>query len=192
MLEIITIKSSLVFFITLLTIYCFLPYIIDTIRGKTKPHIYTWIIFTLTSSVAFLTNLYSGGGLASIPLGIVILLNIFIVSLSLKYGTKDIDIKDKMLMLFAIISLIIWYFFNNLFLSIIIATLVDVLGYIPTIRKVWSDPKSETQSFWFMIGLSQFLTIFTNKEYNFYTCFYLICVCIFSWSVFIICKTKDK
>ena len=191
-MEIITVKSLLATFIAILTVYCFFPYLRDVLKGNTKPHIYTWIIFTITSSVGFASNLYGHGGLASIPLGIVILFNATIVLLSIKHGTKDINFKDKILMFLAAVSIIIWYVFNNPFLSVFMATLVDALGYFPTFRKTWSEPGSETKSFWFMIGLSQFLTIFTNTEYNFYTCFYLVVVCIFSWLVFLICALRKK
>lgn len=186
------IKTIVTVFITLLTIYCFLPYIKDIVKGKTKPHIYTWIIFTITSAIAFVSNVYGGGVYGSIPLGIVILFNIAIVFLSLKHGTKNIDKKDRVLMSLALLSIIVWYVFNNPFVSVLMATIVDALGYVPTFRKTWSNPENETASFWFMIGLSQFLTIFTNSSYNFYTCFYLIIVCIFSWSVFLICRFRKS
>ena len=189
-MEIITVKSVLATFIAILTVYCFFPYLRDVLQKKTQPHIYTWIIFSITSSVAFASSLYGGAGLGSIPLGIVILFNVAIVLLSLKYGTRDIDVKDKTLIFLAGLSIIIWYIFNNPFLSVLMATIVDALGYFPTLRKTWTEPTSETTSFWFMIGLSQFLTIFTNTEYNFYTCFYLIVVCVFSWSVFLVCKFR--
>ena len=164
-------KTILTVFITALAVYCFFPYIKDIVKGKTKPHIYTWIIFTITSTIAFVSNVYGGGGYGSIPLGIVILFNIAIVLLSLKHGTKNIDKKDTVLMSLALLSILMWYVFNNPFVSVLMATLVDALGYVPTFRKIWSNPESETVSFWFMIGLSQILTIFTNISYNFYTCF---------------------
>ena len=48
-----------------LTFFGYIPYIRDTIKGKTKPHIYTWFLWALISFVAFALQISHGAGIGS-------------------------------------------------------------------------------------------------------------------------------
>lgn len=67
-----------------------IPYIFDILRGKTKPHVFTWVVWALVTFLAFLAQWRSGGGAGSWTTGITGLLTIFIAMLSLGKGSKDI------------------------------------------------------------------------------------------------------
>ena len=45
----------------------YIPYLKDILRGKTKPHVYTWFIWIITQGIA-LSGLLYGGGFG--PLGV--------------------------------------------------------------------------------------------------------------------------
>lgn len=46
-----------------LTFVGYAPYIRDTIKGKTKPHVYTWFVWGLVTAIAYALQLRGGGRL---------------------------------------------------------------------------------------------------------------------------------
>ena len=53
-----------------LTLIAFLPYIRSILRGKTKPHVFSWLIWGTTTFVVFLAQLADEGGVGAWPITI--------------------------------------------------------------------------------------------------------------------------
>ncbi len=121
-------------------------YIRDIFRGNTKPHTYTWLIWSIVTWIAFLGQWVSGGGPGSWATGASALLTTGTLFLSLKgnYGTKDVTNFDKMCLVFALLAILPWLLVDSVLWSVILASLIDVIGFIPTMRKTWYAPKSES------------------------------------------------
>lgn len=45
-------------------------YIGSILKGQTKPHLYTWLVFTILTAIAFLAQIKDGAGPGSWMLGI--------------------------------------------------------------------------------------------------------------------------
>jgi hypothetical protein len=67
----------------------------------------------------------------------------------------------------------VWWRLDNLLLAVIMAAAIDGLGYIPTLRKSYSEPWSETTIFWLLMIISGVLAVTANAEYNILTVLYL-------------------
>ena len=48
-----------------LTFVAFYPYLRGIVRGTTKPHVFSWIIWGSTTFVVFLAQLQAGGGVGA-------------------------------------------------------------------------------------------------------------------------------
>jgi hypothetical protein len=72
----------------------FIPYYRDIFLFKTKPHIYTWLIWFLLQGLSVSIMLHDGAGIGILPfiVGTIFCGSIFI--LSFKYGTKNITLFD--------------------------------------------------------------------------------------------------
>ena len=83
-MEIKIILGSIAVFLALGSSYL---YIKDIFRGNTKPHIYTWLIWSIVTVLAFLGQWFSGGGPGSWTTGVtaVITIGIFFLSLNIFY-----------------------------------------------------------------------------------------------------------
>jgi hypothetical protein len=71
----------------LLTFVGYIPYIIDTIKGKTKPHLYTWFVWGVITLAAFTLQLSAGAGvgaLVTLAAGVVCLFIAFLWTRSSK------------------------------------------------------------------------------------------------------------
>ncbi len=142
------------------------PYIKDTINKKTKPHVFTWLVWSIVTTLAFLAQWVKGGGAGSWTTGVTGVITIIIMLLALKNGTKDIKTIDKIFFAGALLAIIPWYLTKDPTLSVIMITTIDVLAFFPTIRKTINDPTSET---FFMYALNLFrhsISILALATYN--------------------------
>ena len=155
----------------------YIPYIRDIFLRRTQPHAYTWFIWAITQGTAVVGIWYGRGGLGSLGLGITEILLIFTFFLSLKYGTRNITASDTILLLASLLAIFIWWYLNNPLLAIMMVSLIDILGgYIPTYRKTWEEPWSETLLSWELFLLGDILSILALTEYNLLTLTYLVTI----------------
>jgi hypothetical protein len=177
---------------SLLTVFSYVPYFRDIFARKTKPHLYTWLIWTITQGTAAVALLYGGGkfGGMSLIIGTIFVLAIFI--LSFQYGSKNITRSDTISLIVAFIAIIIWWTLKNPLLSVLMITIIDGIGLIPTIRKSYLEPYSETISFWVTMAIIDILSIISNAQYNFLTITYLTMLAIGNVTVAVICLSRRK
>lgn len=151
----------------LLTIWGYIPYIIDTIKGKTKPHIFSWFIWGLLTMIIFaIQSEHNAGFWAFVTLftGISCFL---IVWISLKkWGKNNITFWDKISLLWGIISLILWLFIDIPLYSVFLIILLDIFAFYPTIRKSWKSPHQETYILYFFAGIKFILTILALNDFS--------------------------
>lgn len=175
---------------TIITIYGYYPYFVDIFKGTTKPHLYTWVIWAITQATATAGLIYGGGMWSSMGLVVGTFLVVAIAILSLKYGTTNITKSDTITLVFALLAVVFWWQLNSPFLAVLTVSLIDGFGYIPTFRKTWAEPSSETPSFWVLMCIASVMGIIASAEYNFYTMFYLLVLAVCNLIVFSISKFK--
>jgi hypothetical protein len=160
------IKTYITVFTSILTIAAFLPYLLDTIKGKTKPHLYSWIIWLILTTINFFLQLNNGGGYIIYIIFIVWLTNLSIVVLGIKNGDRSISKLDMIFVSCAIVSFLFWIFIKEPFVSAILSTLTSVIALFPTIIKSWSRPHEETLSTYAVNSSRHLLTVLTISTYN--------------------------
>ena len=151
----------------MLTLIAFTPYVYSIIRGETKPHLFSWIIWGTTTFVVFFAQLEGGSGVGAWPTGISGVMTIGIAYLA--YANRsDITITktDWILLISALSSLPFWYFTSDPLWAVIILTIVDVLGFGPTLRKVYIDPLSEPLLFYSLFFVSNLMIIMALEHYS--------------------------
>ena len=187
-----TIKIISAILATILGTYAFFPYIRDILKNKTKPHLYTWLIWTIGQTVAVAGLWYGDGGIGAIELTVGTFFVFIIFLLSFKYGTKNIKWTDKAFLLASLVAIAIWVGLDNAFLSIAFICLIDFLGFIPSFRKSWYEPWSETTSSWALFSIGNIFAIIALKEYNFLTVGYLITITINNLALLIVCLIRRR
>jgi hypothetical protein len=170
----------------------FIPYFRDIFAGKTKPHSFTWLIGAITQGTATVALLQGGGkfGSISLILGTILVFAVFL--LSFKYGTRDITISDKIVLVLALLAVLIWWQLDNPLAAVLMVSAIDGAGYIPTIRKSFKDPWSETLSYWLIMAATDILAIISNAEYNLLTTTYLATIFAANMSVFFVCIARRR
>lgn len=158
----------------LLALFSSYLYIRDIFRGNSKPHTYTWLIWTIVTAIAFLGQWVSGGGAGSWATGVAALVTGFTCVLSLhhKYGTKDITNFDKVCLVLALVSVLPWLLAKSILLSVIFATAIDLIAFFPTMRKTWYAPKSESLESMYVDAIKHSLSIYAMGSYSFINIIY--------------------
>lgn len=170
----------------------YFPYFRDIFRKTTKPHAYTWLIWAITQGTATAAAFYGGANWGVMSLAGGTLLIVFVFLLSFKYGTKNISRSDKGILMLALSAIFVWWLTNNPLLSVLMVTAIDGMGYIPTLRKSWVEPWSETLSFWFAMAIATVLTILSLGEINWLTAPYLVVLAILNIVVLSVCAFRRR
>lgn len=138
-----------------LTFLAFIPYIRSILAGGTKPHVFSWIIWGTTTSIVFFAQIEADGGTGAWPIGVSGLIAAFIALLAfIKRSDISITRGDWSFLMAALASLPFWYVTSDPLWAVVILTLVDLLGFGPTIRKAYYAPHQENVPF-FMLFMSR-------------------------------------
>lgn len=192
MLENLDWKLVLAIFTVILVVIGYVPYVKDIFANKTKPHLYTWLIWLITQGTATVALIYGGGKFGSLGLIVGTVLVLVICGLSFRYGTKNITKGDTITLFFALLAILVWWQLDNPLLAIFMVSAIDGLGYIPTVRKTWEDPSSETTFFWVVMAIVNVLTLLANAEHNFLTMTYSIVLGIGNAVMVFVIKSRRK
>jgi len=150
-----------------LTFAAFVPYIRAILSGTTKPHVFSWVIWGSTTFVVFLAQIEGKGGVGAWPIGVSGSITIFIAFLAyIKRADITITKTDWLFFVSALSSLPLWYVTSDPLWAVVILTIVDALGFGPTVRKAYSFPHSESLLFFALFAVRNALVILALESYS--------------------------
>lgn len=145
---------------------CTIPYVIDTLKGKTKPNIVTWVTWTMLTAVATAaafaaheprTAIFTLG--SAVSTGVVILAG-------LRNGFAKYSIFDGLCQAGIIVGFILWLIFNSPSIAIIAAVSLDFMAMLPTLRHSWIKPREETWETYLINTIASILVLVALKDYS--------------------------
>ena len=161
-----TLKQIISFVAVALTFIAYVPYYRDILRGKTHPHVYSWSLWGLLTVLIVALQIKGGAGPATLVTAAAGLLCIGVVVLGLKNGKRDITTFDTIVAILALIAIGFWLIADQPVVSIILVVIADILAFIPTVRKSWHRPQSETLSLYLTNTVRFSLALLAVKEYT--------------------------
>lgn len=171
-------------------VIAFIPYIRDMFLRRTRPHAYTWLIWMITQGIGAAGVWHGGGEWGALTLIVwVVFVSIVFVG-SFWFGTKDITRSDTVVLFAAIGAILVWVVLDQPLLSVLFATGIDMLGYVPSFRKSYADPWGETLSAWGLFVLADLLAIFALAEYSILTTVYLGALTIANAAILLFCMYR--
>jgi len=146
-----------------------ISYLIDTLKGKTKPNKVTWFLWSLAPLIAFAAELNKGVGIQSLMTFMVGFspLLIFLASFVNKKSYWKLSRLDYSMGLLSLTGVVLWIALGEGNYAIFFGVLADFLAAVPTIVKSFNFP--ETENYWIFLAymISSGLTIFTIDIWNF-------------------------
>ena len=171
-----TIKTACGIIATTISVISFFPYLKDIFRKKTHPQSYTWLIWTILQVTGVVAMFNNGAGIGALALTVGAFFCAFIFLLSLKYGTKNITTFDTACLIGALAAIAVYAFLHNPVLSVILITIIDFVGFLPTLRKAYSEPYSETLSLFVLGVIWSTFNIVAISTYSITTTLYPSCI----------------
>lgn len=159
-------KESFAIVATIFAIVGNISYFRDVLSKRVRPHPYTWFIWTIVSGVNFFGQLAKGAGIGALPTGVAEIFTLLIFLFSLQYGFNSVTRTDTYFLIFALVGLIPWFIFKDPTVSIIVVVSIDLIAFIPTLRKTWKNPTTEAPALYSMNVARHVLTLFSLQAYN--------------------------
>lgn len=186
-------KEILGIIAVVLTFVGYIPYIRDTIKGKTTPHIYTWFIWALVTAIAFGLQISANAGPGAFTTLAAAIVCFIIFGFGMRQGDKNITASDTIFFILSFVALALWLFAKQPVLSVILVSTIDMLGFIPTIRKSWHKPHEETLISYMTNTFRFSLAILALDHYTLVTALYPVTWVIANglFSVFLISRRKQ-
>lgn len=157
----------------------FVPYIALIIRGKVKPHVFSWVIWGITTTVIFFAQLEAEGGVGAWPIGLSGFVTILIAILAyLKRGDATITRMDWGFLIAAFASLPLWYLTNDPLWTVVILTTIDMIGFGPTFRKAYHRPFEDSRVFFIIMILRNVCSVIALEAYSVTTVLFPFCLAV--------------
>lgn len=150
----------------------YVPYIKDILAGKTKPHIFSWLVWTVLTFVVLIVQLGDNAGPGAWSTAVTGLICLGILLLALRQGSHFITRTDIGMLIAAGVTLVLWITTKNPTLSALLITMVDAAGFIPTMRKSWHLPHSETLATYVLTLTKHVISLFAMRNVSLITSLY--------------------
>lgn len=153
----------------LITVAGSASYARDTLRGRTQPNRVTWILWTVAPLIAFAAEVVQGVGLEALmtlAVGVGPLL-VVIASYLDPRAYYRLTRFDGICAGLSLAALVAWGLTGTGNVAILFSILADLFGLIPTLRKAYRDPASESASAFVASGCGAAITLLTVSVWTF-------------------------
>ena len=147
----------------------FYAYIRDTLRGKTTPNRVSWAMWALAPLVSASAAVAAGAdpwALVRVFLAGCLPLAVFLASFANPQGYWRLTPFDLACGAFSLAALMVWGAVDSPIISILLAMTGDGCASIPTIRKAWMFPETETGSTYIASVFSVLLAFPSIPKWN--------------------------
>lgn len=177
---------------TVIAIVSYLPYFRDILANKTKPHAFSWLVWSLLTFIAFFGQLAGGAGAGAWVNGFTAVICFIIFIFGIIKGRKNIVLIDWISLLGAAIAIIFWFITKGPLISIILVTITDALGFFPTFRKSFHKPHEETLITYILSGLKYVFALFALNKVSLVTALFPSYLIIANWLFVAIVLMRKK
>ena len=143
------------------------------------------------SCITFFGQLQKGAGYAVIATGAAEIFTILIFLASLRNGFKDVRRIDTVFLIVALIGILPWYLTQDPTISVIIAVSIDVIAFIPALRKAWQHPDTENPILYFMNIIRHILVLVSISTYNIATVLHSIAMICTNTTMVVILRYRS-
>lgn len=164
----------------------YIPYVASILKGKTKPHLYSWIIWATLGILAFAMQASSGlnPGLwataASAAFGVFIIGHCL-----LKSKNQSATLSDKVCLAVALLAIPVWLLEKNAVIAMSLVSGIGLLAAWPTLRKSIKAPKEEALFPWTISAVWPVISLFAVSEFTLVTQIYFTGQILANWSIFL-------
>ncbi len=162
-------SEKIVYIAVILNLIGQISYIRSIFQGKAKPNLVSWFMWMLAPFIGVFLEIKAGAGLSVLPVFMAGFGPLIIITGALIKGNALWKLKffDFICGFFSLIALLLYIITHNLAVSIVFAILSDALAFIPTYKKGWQHPESESVSGYSWCIVSNILGLLVIRKWSF-------------------------
>jgi hypothetical protein len=123
-------------------------YIYSIVKGHIKPSAVTWFVWTVVGGLLYM-NYKDSGATHTLWAPLVYIVGPFInLVFSLVYAKPEVTGFDMKCLVAALLTMPLRMVMNSPEAAMTMLLVIDFFGALPTIRKVWLNPRSESKWAW--------------------------------------------
>jgi hypothetical protein len=120
------------------------PYVRDVVRGTTRPHRGSWLIWAVTAIVVYASQRADGASWSLIMAGAQAVLTAFVFLLSIRRGEGGLSSRDASMIALAAAGVAGWMVADEPFVATACVIAADLIAAGLMVPKTYRDPTSET------------------------------------------------
>lgn len=152
-------ETILIVLSAVLTVGSAVPYMVEIVRGKTKPRIVSWFTWSVLTAIASVASFADGQYPAGMLLVFATVETLLVVILGLRYGDRSLERFDIVCQVGAAVGIVLWLIFNSPEIAVIATVTIDLVGALPTLKHTWQKPHEETWITFAMAGAGALCTL---------------------------------
>lgn len=151
---------------TLLLVWGAASYIRDIFAGRARPNLVTWFLWSLAPLVAFGAQMKDGVGAQAALTLMVGLCPLAVFVAGLKKGDFRPTRFDWYCGGASLIAFAAWQLTGSGAIGVCLSIAADGLGATPTLRKAYTEPRSESPFFFALFAISAAITLLTIEHWT--------------------------
>lgn len=159
-------KTILGYLSIIIVVLVTLPYVRLVWCGAIKPHLFTWVIWALTTGIAAAARMSEAAGPGAWGQWAAAGSCVCVAALAWQRGEKDITHGDWRAFLLALAAIPLWVLTDDALLAVLVVTAIDVVGYYPTFRKSWHRPHEEAMFNYIAANVTHILSVLATEHYS--------------------------
>ncbi len=154
------------------------PYVVSILKGRTKPHPFSWFLWSVIGVISLFFYIKVGAH-ETLPFAYCgAVLPFFIFFLSMRYWRGGFSKFDYLVLSVSLLSIVFYALFHSANVSLTISIIADMMAFLPTVRKTYIDPSSESFASWGMFLLSYILGVLAVSVWSYgvavFPCYLLV------------------
>ena len=143
-------------------------YLANTLRGTTSPHRITWSLWGLEGVLAFVVEVQQRVGLTSLMTLMLGLIPLLVVAASFRNPNNAWRISrfDFGCGIVSLLGLVFWGLVHESTVALVSFVVADQIAALPTLRKSWLVPASESSGVFFMGVLNTGIALLTLRHFT--------------------------
>src|SRR5690606_9865601 len=144
----------------------YVVYLKDVFWGRTKPHAFSWLLWSLLASIGFFAQVSEGAGAGAWVTGMTAAMCLLIALIGAFSGKDHIMKIDLYCFIGALLGIVVWRLTNDPLTAVLIVSVIDALAFTPTFRKAYFKPYEETASAFTFSTFKWALGIIALESFN--------------------------
>ncbi|MBU9300599.1 hypothetical protein C6P74_22865 [Burkholderia multivorans] len=148
------------------------PYALAIYRRTVRPHLFTWLIWSVVTVIAAAGQFVAGAGPSAWCTAAIAVTCVLTFVASIFRGERGWTRADWVFLCAALSAIPLWMLTDDPTLSICLVTLIELAGLGPTVRKTIRDPWSESLTYFALCIVKYSLAVLALRSWSVAVAFY--------------------